>query len=234
MGICDTHLSRHEPPSERPYSCPKSTAHTSPVTGFCDGAHTGHLLGYARVSTADQQPQLQIDALTAAGSFRVFTETASGARSDRPTSSRSWTRSAASRRRSTPPPQAASSSSTCSPPWRSSNATSSAAAPAPGWPRLGPVAARRPTVGADRPQAPGAPEDGPIWGVHGGGDRHDPGGQPRLDLPPPRHHPLAYGERVREGPDGRRGVQWDDNAVMVGEVTGGEHGRPVKVQPGSG
>jgi DNA invertase Pin-like site-specific DNA recombinase len=45
----------------------------------------GHLLGYARVSTADQQPQLQVDALTAAGCYRVFTETASGARADRPT-----------------------------------------------------------------------------------------------------------------------------------------------------
>ena len=44
----------------------------------------GHLLGYARVSTSDQQPQLQVDALTAAGCYRVFTETASGARSDRP------------------------------------------------------------------------------------------------------------------------------------------------------
>jgi DNA invertase Pin-like site-specific DNA recombinase len=45
----------------------------------------GHLLGYARVSTTDQQPQLQVDALTAAGCYRVFTETASGARPDRPT-----------------------------------------------------------------------------------------------------------------------------------------------------
>jgi DNA invertase Pin-like site-specific DNA recombinase len=45
----------------------------------------GHLLGYARVSTTDQQPQLQVDALTTAGCYRVFTETASGARTDRPT-----------------------------------------------------------------------------------------------------------------------------------------------------
>jgi len=44
----------------------------------------GHLLGYARVSNADQQPQLQVDALTAAGCYRVFIETASGARADRP------------------------------------------------------------------------------------------------------------------------------------------------------
>jgi Resolvase, N terminal domain len=45
----------------------------------------GHLLGYARVSTTDQHPQLQVDALTAAGCYRVYTETASGARADRPT-----------------------------------------------------------------------------------------------------------------------------------------------------
>jgi DNA invertase Pin-like site-specific DNA recombinase len=45
----------------------------------------GHLLGYAPVSTTDQQPQLQVDALERAGCYRVFTETASGARSDRPT-----------------------------------------------------------------------------------------------------------------------------------------------------
>jgi hypothetical protein len=45
----------------------------------------GHLLGYARVSTTDQQPQLQVDALERAGCYRVVTETASGARTDRPT-----------------------------------------------------------------------------------------------------------------------------------------------------
>jgi hypothetical protein len=30
----------------------------------------GHLLGYARVSTTDQQPQLQVDALQRAGCYR--------------------------------------------------------------------------------------------------------------------------------------------------------------------
>ncbi len=39
----------------------------------------GHLLGYAHVSTGDQQPHLQVDALDRAGCYRVFTETASGA-----------------------------------------------------------------------------------------------------------------------------------------------------------
>jgi DNA invertase Pin-like site-specific DNA recombinase len=48
----------------------------------------GHLLGYARVSTTDQHPQLQVDALERAGCYRVFTETASGARTDRPTLAR--------------------------------------------------------------------------------------------------------------------------------------------------
>jgi DNA invertase Pin-like site-specific DNA recombinase len=44
----------------------------------------GHLLGYARVSTTDQQPHLQVDALERAGCYRVFPETASGAAADRP------------------------------------------------------------------------------------------------------------------------------------------------------
>lgn len=41
-------------------------------------------IGYARVSSIDQNPQLQIDALTAAGVERVFVEHASGAKADRP------------------------------------------------------------------------------------------------------------------------------------------------------
>lgn len=42
------------------------------------------LVGYARVSTLDQNPALQTDALTGAGCERLFTEKASGAQRDRP------------------------------------------------------------------------------------------------------------------------------------------------------
>ncbi|GGC45464.1 invertase [Siccirubricoccus deserti] len=45
---------------------------------------TGMLLGYARVSTDQQDHALQLDALRGAGCERVFVETASGTRADRP------------------------------------------------------------------------------------------------------------------------------------------------------
>lgn len=44
----------------------------------------GHLLGYARVSTTDQDAALQVDALTAAGCYRVFVDTISGSLDHRP------------------------------------------------------------------------------------------------------------------------------------------------------
>ncbi len=48
------------------------------------GTRSGDLIGYARVSTWDQNPDLQVDALAEVGCTRVFTDLASGTRTDRP------------------------------------------------------------------------------------------------------------------------------------------------------
>ncbi len=42
------------------------------------------LIGYARVSTMDQNQALQMDALRAAGCEKIFTEQTSGSHRDRP------------------------------------------------------------------------------------------------------------------------------------------------------
>jgi len=42
------------------------------------------LIGYARVSTQDQTPELQLDALRESGCDKLFTEKVSGSHRDRP------------------------------------------------------------------------------------------------------------------------------------------------------
>jgi len=42
------------------------------------GSGTADLLGYARVSTTEQNPDLQVDGLTLAGCWKVWTDHASG------------------------------------------------------------------------------------------------------------------------------------------------------------
>ena len=49
-----------------------------------DGEPPGMTLGYARVSTHDQNPELQLTALKRTGCKRIFTDKATGAHTKRP------------------------------------------------------------------------------------------------------------------------------------------------------
>src|SRR3954471_23203592 len=62
----------------------KSARSTSTPRPGEDKSSKGMLLGYARVSTIDQNLALQRDALTEAGCQKIFTEQLSGAVTDRP------------------------------------------------------------------------------------------------------------------------------------------------------
>jgi hypothetical protein len=111
-------LPRHSASGRRPKLVSEiNVAQPALSQGSATVSGMGHLLGYARVSTTDQQPHRQVDALERAGCYRVFTETASGARADRGVGFRSLQEAIDT---TTP---AASSSSMSSPPWPSSNAT---------------------------------------------------------------------------------------------------------------
>jgi hypothetical protein len=64
-------------------ACPRSTSRNLCSLTFPIHTALPHLLGYARVSTADQPPELQLDALKDAGCCRTFADTASGALDER-------------------------------------------------------------------------------------------------------------------------------------------------------
>ncbi len=69
-------------------SARNSVAIPGDVGGFRYIRPVSSLLGYARVSTADQDAALQIDALKKAGCYKVFVDHASGSLDERPELSR--------------------------------------------------------------------------------------------------------------------------------------------------
>jgi DNA invertase Pin-like site-specific DNA recombinase len=64
--------------------CANNVASTGRLKVSATTPAVGHALGYARISTADQNPDLQLDALGRAGCYRTFVDRASGSLDGRP------------------------------------------------------------------------------------------------------------------------------------------------------
>ena len=78
----------HRRTSEAATSAGRAEGRATAIIGCRRNHGEADVIGYARVSTVDQNLALQRDALTEAGCAKIFTEQMSGAVTDRPTSAR--------------------------------------------------------------------------------------------------------------------------------------------------
>lgn len=86
--VADTRRTRSRPAATRPQLADVTAAAPTPAAAAGGAVGTAYRLGYARVSTADQTPASQLDALNTAGCHEVFVDHASGTTTDRPALSR--------------------------------------------------------------------------------------------------------------------------------------------------
>jgi hypothetical protein len=86
---------RREKAGSRPRAASRSATHGRDRAARFTGRGR---IGYARVSTLDQNLALQQDALKEAGCEKIFIEQMSGAVTDRPPYAKRWTTSAAATR----------------------------------------------------------------------------------------------------------------------------------------
>jgi Resolvase, N terminal domain len=202
--------------------CPKSTSHNHRCHRVLRPSSAWAICSAMRASPPPtSNPTCRSTPSSAPAATGVFTETASGARSDRsvlerfldqlrpgntlvvwkldrlagrcatwstpsPASPSAASGSAACSRRSTPLPPGGKLVFTCCRPGRVRTRPGPRAHQGRAGGRAGPGPPGRPAVGHDGLQGLGGAGDVRLWAVHGGGDRHDPWGQPRLDLPTPQ------------------------------------------------
>ena len=210
-----TSLRHHRSPAIAAQWCPKSTSRNQPCHRVLRRSPQWNLLGYAQHLHA---PSSRSTPSPRPGAYRVFTETASGARTDRLNSSWTPPRRHPGRLETGPPRPIASdlvdvitglaelgigfrslqiSIDTTTPGGKLvfhvfttlGSSNATSSATTPARCRQVPRPPRRPTLGHDHKlQVAGG--DVCVQAVLGGGNRQDPRGQPHFDLPPP--HPRRW------------------------------------------